>query len=65
MQYERRVLFCAPIVDSLLHGLTTNISVPDEIQLHRVFPLRQALDAFGGATNNLLSSVESLLQVCG
>lgn len=63
LQYERRILFCAPIVDTLLEGLSTNVAVPDQNQLHRVLPLRQALSAFGSATTNLLHAIDALLQV--
>jgi len=57
------VLFCAPVVETLLSGLSASVNIPDENQLQRVFPLRQSLSAFRDATVELLHSLDTLLEV--
>ena len=61
-KYQKRISFVTPITRRLLRGLGATGSVPDELQLHRMFPLRESIRAFDDATADMLREMENLMQ---
>lgn len=60
-KYAKRVRFCTPVVRTLLASVRSQTHVPDERQLHRLFPLNQSIEQFSVSSAELIKCIKVLL----
>lgn len=60
-RYEKRIRFCSPVVRSLLSSVRSNATIPDETQLHRLFPLTASVTSFSASATSFLKSIRQLM----